>query len=399
MAKNLFVRTKPHVNVGTIGHIDHGKTTLTAAILRVQSLAGLAEYKPYEQIARGGIVRDKGKTVTVIASHVEYQTATRHYAHIDCPGHADYVKNMICGAAQMDGAVLLLSATEGPMPQTREHILLARQVGVPRLVVFINKCDLVEDTELIDLVEADVRELLVRYGFDGAATPVIRGSALAAHDRPSEPAATACIHDLLAALDAYLPDPVRDVDRPLVMPIESVHSMEGRGTVVTGKIERGVIRAGEAVEVVGLAGEPLATVCTQVEQFGRILDEGRAGENVGCLLRNIRRSQVRRGQVVAAPGTLVPRSRLEAEVFVLAKEEGGRHTPFFDGYSPQFFFRTADVPGKSRLLGETLMCVPGDHAHLAIELGRPVALDVGDRFAIREGGRTVGSGVVTRVMT
>jgi elongation factor Tu len=397
MAKDIFIRTKPHVNVGTIGHIDHGKTTLTAAILRVQSLAGLAEYKPYDQIARGGIVRDKSKTVTVIASHVEYETERRHYAHIDCPGHADYIKNMICGAAQMDGAVLLLSATEGPMPQTREHILLARQVGVPRLVVFINKCDLVDDPELVDLIEADVRELLGRYGYPGDA-PVVRGSAMLAHDRPADPVAVAPIRALLAALDEYLPQPVRDVDRPLVMPIEGVRSIAGRGTVVTGKIERGIVRPGDQLEVVGLQAEPLPTVCTQIEAFSRVLDEGRAGESVGCLLRGVRREQVRRGQVVAHPGTLHPRLRFEAEVFVLAKEEGGRHTPFFDGYAPQFYFRTTDVPGRTRLLGDVEMCVPGDHARLAIELSRPVAMDQGDRFAIREGGRTVGSGVVTRIL-
>jgi elongation factor Tu len=384
--------------VGTIGHIDHGKTTLTAAILRVQLLAGLAEYKPYDQIARGGIVRARDKTVTVVASHVEYETARRHYAHIDCPGHADYIKNMICGAAQMDGGVLLLSAVDGVMPQTREHILLARQVGVPRLVVFVNKCDLVTDGELLELVEVEVRELLTRYGYPGDLAPVIRGSAKLAHDRPDDPAAAGCIHELLAALDEYLPEPVRDVDRPLLMPIENIYSIEGRGTVVTGKIERGIVRPSDAVEVVGLADEPLGTVCTQVEAFGRVLDEGRAGESVGCLLRNVRREQVERGQILARAGSLAPRRQLEAEVFVLAKNEGGRHTPFFSGYSPQFFVRTTDVPGRTRLLGEIAMCAPGDHARLAIDLGRSVACEVGDRFAIREGGRTIGSGVVARVI-
>ena len=398
MAKHVFIRNKPHLNVGTIGHIDHGKTTLTAAILRVQSLAGLAEYKPYDEIAKGGIVRDKSKTVTVLASHVEYQTERRHYAHIDCPGHADYVKNMICGASQMDGAVLLLSATDGVMPQTREHVLLARQVGVPRLVAFVNKCDLVADSELLELIEAELRELLARYGFPGDEVPVIRGSALLAHDRPENPAATACIRELLAALDEYLPEPVREVDRPLLMPIENVFSIEGRGTVVSGKIERGVVRVGDELEVVGLADGSVATVCTSIEAFGRLLDEGRAGESVGCLLRGVRREQVERGQVLAAAGSLVPRTRFEAKVFVLAREEGGRHTPFFDGYAPQFFFRTADVPGRTRLMGAVEMCVPGDHAQLGIELVRPVALGVGDRFAIRDGGRTIGSGVVTRVV-
>ena len=397
MAKEIFVRNKPHVNVGTIGHIDHGKTTLTAAILRVQSRVGLAEYKPYEQIARGGIVRARDKTVTVVASHVEYETSGGTTRHIDCPGHADYIKNMICGAAQMDGAVLLLSAVDGVMPQTREHILLARQVGVPRMVVFVNKCDLVADAELVELVEDEVRELLTRYGYDGEGAPVIRGSARLAHDRPDDPAAAGCIRELLAALDEYLPEPIRDVDRPLLMPIENIFSIEGRGTVVTGKIERGVVRPGDAVELVGLADEPLATVCTQVEAFGRMLDEGRAGESVGCLLRNVRREQVERGQILARAGTLVPRRQLEAEVFVLAKEEGGRHTPFFSGYAPQFFFRTTDVPGRTRLLGEIEMCAPGDHARLAIDLSRAVACEVGDRFAIREGGRTIGSGIVTRV--
>jgi elongation factor Tu len=298
----------------------------------------------------------------------------------------------------MDGAVLLLSATDGVMPQTREHVLLARQIGVPRLIAFINKCDLVSDRELLELIEAELRELLTRYGYPGDEVPVIRGSAMLAHDEPENPAAARCIHELLAALDEYLPEPVREIDLPLLLPIENIFSIDGRGTVVTGKVERGIVRAGDELEVVGLSDEPLATVCTQVEAFGGLLDEGRAGESVGCLLRGVRREQVERGQVLAAAGTLVPRRKLEAEVFVLAKEEGGRHTPFFGGYAPQFFFRTADVPGRTRLLGEVEMCVPGDHASLAIELGRPVAVGAGDRFAIREGGRTIGSGVVTRVV-
>jgi elongation factor Tu len=386
------------MNVGTIGHIDHGKTTLTAAILRVQAEQGLAEFKSYGEIAKGGIVRDKGKTLTVNVAHVRYETDTRHYAHIDCPGHADFIKNMITGAAQMDGAVLLVSATEGVMPQTREHVLLARQVGVPRLVVFMNKCDLVEDHELLDLVEAELRDLLTHYGFPGDEIPVVRGSAKGALENPTDPAATRGIRELLDRLDTYFPDPVRLTDRPLLMPIENVYSIEGRGTVVTGLIERGVIRSGDEVEIVGLADVARRTVCTSVETFGRILDLGMAGDNVGCLLRGVRKEEVERGQVVAAPGSLVPRSRFVAEVYVLGEKEGGRRTPFVDGYSPQFFFRTTDVTGTSHLLGDRAMCIPGENAQLEIELRSPVAIDDGDRFAIREGGRTVGSGVVTRVI-
>ena len=402
MAKGIFQKAVCHqklnVNVGTIGHIDHGKTTLTAAILRVQSEKGLAEYKSYQQIANGGIVRDKNKTVTILAAHVRYETECRDYAHIDCPGHADYIKNMITGAAQMDGAVLLVSAADGPMPQTREHVLLARQVGVPHLVVFLNKCDLVDDPELIDLVEMDLRELLTRYGFPGDEVPVVRGSAMLAHDNPSNGEATRCIEELLAALDNYIPDPARAVDKPLLMPIENVFTIEGRGTVVTGKIEQGMVRAGNSVDIVGLAGEPRTVVVTQVETFGQVLDVGQAGHNVGCLLRGVARDEVQRGQVLAAIGSITPITNFEAEVYVLTKEEGGRHTPFFDGYTPQFFFRTADVTGSARVLGDFDMATPGDGAKLGIALQSPVALSDGARFAIRDGSKTVGSGVVTKVL-
>jgi elongation factor Tu len=398
MAKETFVRDKVNVNVGTIGHIDHGKTTLTTAILKVQSLQGLAEYKTYGQISKGGIVRDKSKTVTITASHVEYQTARRHYAHIDCPGHADYIKNMISGAAQMDAAVLLVSAAEGPMPQTREHVLLARQVGVPKVVVFLNKCDLVEDVELIDLVEMELRELLTKYGFPGEEIPFVRGSAMQAHDRPTDPAASRSIHELLAALDSYVPNPIRALNQPFLMPIEKVFSIEGRGTVVTGKIEQGVVRPSDEVEIVGLADRPRKVVCTSVESFSRILESGQAGDDVGCLLRGVRHDEVERGQVLALPGSITPRREFEAEVYVLGKEEGGRHTPFFAGYSPQFFFRLADVTGVTRPLGDIDMCVPGEGVKLAVNLMRPIALDTGSRFAIREGGRTVGSGVVSKVL-
>lgn len=398
MAKELFQRTKVMVNVGTIGHIDHGKTTLTAAILHVQSQAGLAEYKPYEQIAKGGIVRDKHKTVTIAVAHVEYETATRHYAHIDCPGHADFIKNMITGAAQMDGAVLLVSAADGPMPQTREHILLAKQIGVPKLVVFINKCDLVTDAELLELVELELRELLTHYGYPGHEIPFVRGSAMGAVENPTDLEASRCIRELLAALDTYIPDPIRLVDRPLMMPIENVFSIEGRGTVATGKIERGVVRVGDDVEIVGLADGPRRTVCTSVESFGRILEFGQAGDSIGCLLRGVRQDEIARGQVLAAPGSITPHTRFEAEVYTLAKEEGGRHTPFFDGYSPQFFFHTADVTGMVHLTAAIQMCMPGEMANVAVELKQAIALDREDRFAIREGSLTVGSGVVTKVL-
>ncbi|MGE3805530.1 MAG: elongation factor Tu [Gemmataceae bacterium] len=387
---------KIHVNVGTIGHIDHGKTTLTAALLAVQATKGLATPKTYGDIARGGTVRDEHKTVTIITSHVRYETQTRHYAHIDCPGHADYIKNMITGAAQMDGAILLLSAVDGPMPQTREHILLARQVGIPRLVVFLNKCDLVDDPELIDLVELEVRELLLKYGYDGTSTPVIRGNARAALDSPAEPQAARCIDELLAALDGYIPAPQRAIDKPFLMPIEGVHTIVGRGTVATGKIEQGTIAVGQPVEIVGL-GEPLQSVCTSVEAFNETLERGEAGQNVGLLLRGIKADQIRRGQVIAAPRTIRPRASFTGEVYVLSKAEGGRHTPFFTGYQPQFFFRTTNVTGEVRLPAEVEMVLPGDNATVAVTLDKPAAVEIGTRFAIREGGKTVGSGVVTAV--
>ena len=390
--------TKIHINVGTIGHIDHGKTTLTAAILAVQAKKGLAKLKSYKDIARGGTVRDENKTVTIITSHVEYETAGRHYAHIDCPGHADYVKNMITGAAQMDGAVLLISAADGPMPQTREHILLARQVGVPNLVVFVNKCDLVDDADLIDLVELETRDLLTKYGFDGDKTPFVRGNARGALAHPADPAFNACIAELLAALDAYLPEPVRAIDKPFLMPIEGVHTIVGRGTVATGKIEQGTIRALQKVEILGL-GDILESVCTSVEAFNQPLDVGEAGQNVGLLLRGIKAEQIERGQVVAAPRTIRPRDRFKGEVYVLSKREGGRHTPFFSGYKPQFFFRTTNVTGETSLPDGVDMCLPGDNATLIVSLDKPIALEVGSRFAIREGGKTVGSGVVTEVFS
>jgi elongation factor Tu len=388
---------KVHVNVGTIGHIDHGKTTLTAAILAVQAHKGLAQTKSYGDIAKGGTVRDENKTVTIVTAHVEYETERRHYAHIDCPGHADYIKNMITGAAQMDGAILLLSAVDGPMPQTREHILLARQVGVPELVVFLNKCDLVDDPELIDLVELETRELLTKYGFDGGNVAVIRGNAKGALDHPADPAFNRCIGELLDALDAHIPEPKRAIDKPFLMPIEGVHTIEGRGTVATGKIEQGVITVGQKVEILGLGGV-LESVCTSVEAFNRPLDQGEAGLNVGLLLRGIKSDQVRRGQVIAAPRTIRPRSKFKGEVYVLSKDEGGRHTPFFSGYQPQFFFRTTNVTGEIRLPDGIEMVLPGDNAAVAVNLEKPVALDIGSHFAIREGGKTVGSGVITEVV-
>jgi elongation factor Tu len=387
---------KVHVNVGTIGHIDHGKTTLTAAILAVQAQKGLARVKSYQAIAKGGTVRDANKTVTIITAHVEYETTKRHYAHIDCPGHADYVKNMITGAAQMDGAVLLISATDGPMPQTREHILLARQVGVPDLVVFVNKCDLVDDPELIDLVELETRELLTKFGFQGDKVPFIRGNAKGALDHPADPQASQCISNLMDALDDYIPNPVRALDRPFLMAIEGVHTIEGRGTVATGKIEAGVVTVGQKVEILGLGGA-LESVVTCIEAFNQALDKGEAGENVGVLLRGVKADQIERGQVIAAPRTIRPESRFKAEVYVLKKEEGGRHTPFFNGYKPQFYFRTTDVTGQVDLLGAD-MCLPGDNASVAVSLDKPIALDHGSRFAIREGGKTVGSGVVVEVL-
>jgi elongation factor Tu len=391
-----FDPKKVHVNVGTIGHIDHGKTTLTAALLAVQAQKGLAEAKPYGEIAKGGTVRDESKTVTIITSHVEYETDARHYAHIDCPGHADYIKNMITGAAQMDGAVLLCSAADGPMPQTREHILLARQVGVEHLVVFLNKCDLVDDPELIDLVEMETRELLNRHGYDGDDIPVIRGNARGALQHPADPQARRCIEELLAAFDTTIPDPVRWVDKPFLMAIEGVHQIEGRGTVVTGKIEQGRVRVGDKVQIAGL-GETVNTVCTGVEAFRRPLEVGEAGFNVGLLLRGIKHDQLSRGQVVTAPNVLVPKTEFECEVYVLSKTEGGRHTAIFDGYRPQFYFRTTDVTGGLNLVGAE-MCLPGENVRMRVTLEKPVAVEQGTRFAIREGGKTVGRGVVTGVV-
>ena len=398
MAKAVFERKKRHVNVGTIGHIDHGKTTLTGAILAVQGVKGLAKPKAYSEIAKGGTVRDETKTVTIAVSHVEYETANRHYAHIDCPGHADFIKNMITGAAQMDGAILVVSAADGPMPQTREHILLARQVGVPALVVFLNKCDLVDDPELLELVELELRELLTHYGFPGDEIPIIRGAAKPAYDKPADEAANKCIGELMDAIDSYIPEPMREVDKPFLMAIEDVFSIEGRGTVCTGRIERGIVKVGDEIEIIGLTAAPRKTTVTGVEMFNKSLDQGQAGDNVGCLLRGIKREEIERGQVLAKPGSITPHTKFEAEVYVLSKEEGGRHTPFFSGYRPQFYFRTTDVTGSANLAGDAEMCMPGDNARLAVELISPIAMDDGVRFAIREGGKTVGSGVVTKIL-
>tara|TARA_Y100000034_G_scaffold75549_1_gene90735 strand:+ start:873 stop:2069 length:1197 start_codon:yes stop_codon:yes gene_type:complete len=397
MSKETVTRTKPHVNVGTIGHIDHGKTTLTAAILAVQKQVGLAEAISYGKIAVGGTVRDENKTVTIQVAHVEYESDERHYAHIDCPGHADYIKNMITGAAQMDGAILLLSAPDGPMPQTREHILLAKQVEVPALVVFVNKCDLVDDEELIELVELEAREMLDKYGFDGDNTPFIRGAAKPALDNPTDPEAAQCIKELLAALDAHIPMPPREIDQPFLMPIENVYSIEGRGTVVTGKIDTGQIRAGDTIEIVGLK-ETETDIVTSVESFHKILPVGLAGENVGCLLRKTKHDEIARGQVLSAPKAIQPHKKFKAEIYVLKRDEGGRHTPFFNGYCPQFYFRTTDVTGAANLADGAEMCLPGDNAELEVELGKPVAIERGTRFAIREGSKTVGSGRVTEIV-
>ena len=396
MAKEEFQRTKPHVNVGTIGHIDHGKTTTTGAILAVQAAKGLAEAKGYSDIAKGGTVRDETKTVTIAVAHVEYESDNRHYAHIDCPGHADFVKNMITGAAQMDGAILVVSAADGPMPQTKEHVLLARQVDVPYIVVFMNKCDLVDDEELLDLVEMEVRELLSKYKFEGDYVPVIRGSALPAYNNPADPEARTCISELMDALDANIPEPAREEDKPFLMAIEDVFSIEGRGTVATGRIERGIITVGDEVEIIGLK-ESTKTTCTGVEMFRKLLNQGQAGDNVGCLLRGVKRDEIERGQVLAKPGSITPHAKFEAEVYCLSKDEGGRHTPFFSGYRPQFYFRTTDVTGTANLVGAE-MCMPGDNVKVEVELHKQIAMDDGVRFAIREGGRTVGSGVVTKII-
>ena len=396
MAKETFVRTKPHVNVGTIGHIDHGKTTLTSAILAVQATKGLAQVKSYADIAKGGTVRDATKTVTIAVAHVEYETEKRHYAHIDCPGHADFIKNMITGAAQMDGAILVVSAPDGPMPQTAEHVLLARQVNVPKLVVFMNKCDLVDDPELQELVELEIRELLNKYDFDGDNVTIIRGAALPAQQNPTDPACAKCIDELMDAIDNDIPEPVREVDKPFLMAVEDVFSIEGRGTVATGRIERGVIKMGEEVEIVGIT-ESRKTVCTGVEMFKKTMEQGEAGDNVGLLLRGIKREEIQRGQVIAKPGTITPHMDFEGDVYILSKEEGGRSTPFMSGYRPQFYFRTTDVTGTIKLPEDVQMCMPGDHVKISVELISPIAMEQNVRFAILEGGKTVGSGVVTKI--
>jgi elongation factor Tu len=397
MAKAVFERKKPHVNVGTIGHIDHGKTTLTAAMAARSAKRFGTIAKNYHEISKGGTVRDASKTVTIAAAHVEYESDTRHYAHVDCPGHADYIKNMITGAAQMDGAILVVSAADGPMPQTREHILLARQVGVPCIVVFLNKVDLVDDPELLDLVELEVRELLTKYQFPGDTTPIIRGNAKAAMEKPEDAAANDCVDKLVDALDKYVPLPQREVDKPFLMPVEDVFSIKGRGTVATGRIERGRIKSGDPVEIVGL-GETRQTVVTDVEQFQKTLNEGIAGDNIGCLLRGIEKEGVERGQVLAQPKSITPHKKFLGEVYILTKEEGGRHTPFVEGYRPQFYFRTTDVTGSAKLPEGINMVMPGDNVTITVELITPIAMEEKLRFAIREGGRTVGSGVVTKIL-
>ena len=395
MAKGIFERTKPHVNVGTIGHIDHGKTTLTAAILVVQAKKGLAEVKSYADIAKGGTVRDATKTVTIAVSHVEYQTEKRHYAHVDCPGHADFIKNMITGAAQMDGAILVVSAADGPMPQTREHILLAGQIGVPKIVVFLNKVDLLEDKELLDLVEMEIRELLTKYQFDGEKAVIIRGSATAALE--GKPEGIASINALMNAIDTEIPEPTREIDKPFLMSVEDVFSITGRGTVATGRIERGKCKVGDTVEIVGLR-DTATTVVTGVEMFRKMLDSGQAGDNVGVLLRGVEKDGIERGQVVAAPKSITPHKKAKAEIYVLSKEEGGRHTPFFNGYRPQFYFRTTDVTGVIQLPQGVEMIMPGDNINLVLELIAPIAMEKTQKFAIREGGRTIGSGRITEIL-
>ena len=395
MAKEKFIRDKPHLNVGTVGHVDHGKTTLTAAITEVLSKKGLAETIAFDQIDKAPEEKERG--ITIAIAHVEYNTENRHYAHVDCPGHADYVKNMITGAAQMDGAVLVISANDGPMPQTREHILLARQVGVPKITVFMNKCDMVDDPELLDLVELEVRELLSKYEFPGDDVPVIRGSALQALENPEDEEKTKCIWELMEALDTYFPMPDRPVDKPFLMPIEDIFSISGRGTVATGRVETGVIKTGEEIEIVGFR-ETTKTTATGVEMFRKILDEGRAGENVGVLLRGTKRDEIERGQVLSKPGSITPHTKFKAEVYILTKEEGGRHTPFFNGYRPQFYFRTTDVTGVATLPAGVEMVMPGDNVAMEITLITPVAMAKELRFAIREGGRTVGAGVVGEII-
>jgi elongation factor Tu len=394
MAKESFQRTKPHVNVGTIGHVDHGKSTLTAAIVQVQSRKGMAKAISYAEITKGGTVRDATKTVTIAVSHVEYETDARHYAHVDCPGHADYVKNMITGAAQMDGAILVVSAADGPMPQTREHILLARQVGVPAIVVFLNKVDLVDDKELLDLVDMEIRDLLSKYQFPGETTPVVRGSSTAALE--GKPEGEQAIKELMDAIDSFIPLPMREVDKPFLMCIEDVFNIEGRGTVVTGRVERGELNKMSDVEIVGLR-DTRKTVATDIEMFRKLLDKATAGDNVGVLLRGVKKEEVERGMVLAKPGTITPHTNFKAEVYVLSKEEGGRHTPFFSNYRPQFYFRTTDVTGTVKLAEGVEMVMPGDNVSVSIDLIAPVAMEKGQRFAIREGGRTIGAGRVSEV--
>ncbi len=394
MAKAKFERKKPHVNVGTIGHIDHGKTTLTAAITKAQAAKGFGQFVPFDQIDKAPEERERG--ITIATAHVEYETAKRHYAHVDCPGHADYIKNMITGAAQMDGAILVVAATDGPMPQTREHILLARQVGVPAIVVFMNKVDAVEDKELLDLVELEVRELLSKYEFPGDEIPIIRGSALKGLEGDAGELGGLALQKLMDAVDGYIPEPKREIDKPFLMPVEDVFSISGRGTVATGRIERGKIKVGEEVEIVGIK-PTTKTVVTGVEMFRKLLDEGLAGDNVGCLLRGVKREDIERGQVLAKPGSITPHTKFQAEAYVLTKEEGGRHTPFFNGYRPQFYFRTTDVTGVCTLPEGTEMVMPGDNVQVKVDLITPIAMDEGLRFAIREGGRTVGAGVVTKI--
>ena len=398
MAKETFVRNKPHVNIGTIGHVDHGKTTTTAAITKVLSLKGAAEFKAYDQI--DGAPEEKARGITINTAHVEYETDARHYAHVDCPGHADYVKNMITGAAQMDGAILVVSAADGPMPQTREHILLARQVGVPYIVVFLNKCDMVDDPELLELVEMEVRDLLSKYDFPGDTTPIIKGSSLkvleCASTDPNAPE-YACIKELMDTVDSYIPTPERPVDQTFLMPVEDVFSITGRGTVATGRVERGVVKVQDEVEIVGISSETRKTVVTGVEMFRKLLDQAEAGDNIGVLLRGIQRNEIERGQVLAKPGTIQPHTSFKGEVYVLTKEEGGRHTPFFNNYRPQFYFRTTDVTGVVQLPAGTEMVMPGDNITMDIELITPIAIEKGLKFAIREGGRTVGAGIVSEI--
>jgi len=395
MAKEKFERTKPHVNVGTIGHVDHGKTTLTAAITQRQAAKGLADFTPFDEIDKAPEERERG--ITIATAHVEYQTENRHYAHVDCPGHADYVKNMITGAAQMDGAILVVSAADGPMPQTREHVLLARQVNVPHIVVFLNKVDQVDDEELLELVEMEVRELLSNYDFPGDDLPIVKGSALQALEDPENPEKNQCIDDLMEALDGSIPEPERALDKPFLMPVEDVFSITGRGTVVTGRVEQGIVHTGDEVEIVGIR-ETVKTTVTGVEMFRKILDEGQAGDNVGCLLRGTDKDEVERGQVLAAPKSITPHTKFKAQAYILTKDEGGRHTPFFNGYRPQFYFRTTDVTGVAELPEGTEMVMPGDNVEMSVELITPIAMDKELRFAIREGGRTVGAGVVAEII-